>query len=157
MRPAGHRLAAGAQLRPLWHAARRPGGRRHRDPKARPEYLAALARGDALFRQHGITTPLRLAHFLAQILHESGGLTIAEENLDYSARRMTQVWPRRFPTLADAAPYAHNPRTLAAKVYNGRMGNRPGSDDGYSYRGRGLMQTTGRENYARMGRLCGVG
>jgi putative chitinase len=130
--------------------------RRFASKKAKAEYLAAFERGDALFKQHGITTPLRLTHFLAQVMHESGALAITEENLSYSAERMTQVWPGRFPTMAAAAPYAHNPRALANKTYNGRMGNRLGSDDGYTYRGRGLMQTTGRENYQRMGKLCGV-
>lgn len=125
-------------------------------PLARVDYLTAIERGDGLFRQHGITTPLRLAHFLAQILHETGGLTITEESLNYAtAARIAAVWPTRF-TVATAAPFIHNARALAIKVYGDRLGNRPGTDDGWTYRGRGLMQTTGREGYARMGRLCGV-
>src|SRR5436305_214800 len=69
---------------------------------------------------------------------------------------MMQVWPSRFPTMAMAAPYAGNPRALANKVYNGRMGNAPGSDDGWTFRGRGAAQTTGREGYARLAKATGL-
>lgn len=106
--------------------------------------------------RHKIDTPLRLAHFMAQVSHECGGGTITEENLRYSAVRMTQVWPSRFRSVAAAQPYAYNPKALANKVYNGRMGNRPGSDDGWNYRGRGLIQITGRDGYAQVGRIAGI-
>lgn len=99
----------------------------------------------------GITTPRQAAHWLGQICHESNGLRVFEENLSYSAARLTKVWPGRFPTLAAAQPYAGNPRALANKVYNGRMGNRPGSDDGWHFRGRGPKQLTGRDNYTAFG------
>jgi putative chitinase len=69
---------------------------------------------------------------------------------------MMAVWPSRFPTTASAAPYAHNPRALANKVYNGRMGNRRGSDDGWNFRGRGAVQTTGRDGYARLAAATGL-
>jgi putative chitinase len=69
---------------------------------------------------------------------------------------MTQVWPGRFPTIASAQPYARNPRALANKTYGGRMGNRPGTDDGYNYRGRGLIQITGRDGYRQVGRIAGL-
>ena len=78
------------------------------------------------------------------------------ENLNYSAGRMTQVWPSRFPNASSAAPYAHNPRALANKVYNGRMGNRAGSDDGWNFRGRGAVQTTGRDGYRRLAATTGL-
>jgi hypothetical protein len=78
------------------------------------------------------------------------------ESLSYSAERMTQVWPSRFASIASAAPYARNPRALADKVYNGRMGNRLGSDDGYNFRGQGFSQTTGRDEYQRLGKLTGL-
>src|SRR6185295_15216545 len=74
----------------------------------------------------------------------------------YTAGRMMQVWPSRFPTMAMAAPYAGNPRALANKDYNGRMGNAPGSDDGWKFRGRGAAQTTGREGYARLAKATGL-
>ena len=112
-----------------------------------------LLRG-ALFAPHiaqamarwGIDTPLRQAAFLAQLSHESGRLTRLEEGLNYTALRLTQVWPRRFPTLQAAKPFANNPEALANNVYSGRMGNvQPG--DGFRFRGRGLKQLTGRDNY----------
>lgn len=65
---------------------------------------------------------------MAQILHETGGLMIFRENMNYSAKRIVQVWPSRFKNEAAAAPYAQNPQALANKVYNGRIGNRFGTD-----------------------------
>ena len=96
-----------------------------------------------------------LAHFLAQVLHESGMLTHLEENLNYSADRLVVVWPRRFPNADRARPYARNPEGLANYVYAGRMGNSaPG--DGWRYRGRGLIQITGRSNYELVQELTGL-
>ncbi len=95
-----------------------------------------------------------LDDFLGQILHESQGLTRLEENLSYSAERLTVVWPSRFPTKAHAQPYARNPEALANKVYGGRMGNtEPG--DAWRFRGRGPIQLTGRANYEFVGDLIG--
>ncbi|KSV77532.1 hypothetical protein [Sinorhizobium sp. Sb3] len=68
----------------------------------------------------------------------------------YSAERLTQVWPSRFPAIASARPFARDPRKLANRVYGGRMGN-AAPDDGWRYRGRGLPQITGKENYAKFG------
>ena len=96
-----------------------------------------------------------LPNFLAQVLHESGMLQRLEEGLSYSAERLTQVWPRRFPTLSSAMPYARNPRALANRVYGGRMGN-SAPDEGWRYRGRGLIQITGRDNYALAEQLTGM-
>ncbi len=96
-----------------------------------------------------------LRDFLGQVLHESCMLERTEENLNYSAERLTRVWPRRFPTLAAAAPYARNPQALANKVYGGRLGNvEPG--DGWQYRGRGLIMVTGRDNYSLIERISGL-
>lgn len=96
-----------------------------------------------------------LAYFLGQILHESGMLEHVEENLRYSAERLTAVWPTRFPTLESARPYANNAPALAEKVYQGRLGNtEPG--DGYKYRGRGPLQVTGRANYAALEEQTGL-
>jgi putative chitinase len=95
-----------------------------------------------------------LQDFLGQVLHESAGLTVLEENLNYGAQRLMAVWPKRFPTLAKAAQYAHNPERLANYVYAGRLGNtQPG--DGWQYRGRGPIQVTGKDNYAKVGDLMG--
>lgn len=109
-----------------------------------------------VFQRYGINTPLLIAHVMAQISHECGAGHDVVENLNYTAGRMMQVWPARFPTMDSAAPYAGNPRALANKVYNGRMGNRTGSDDGWNYRGRGASQTTGREGYARLAKATGL-
>ncbi len=101
---------------------------------------------------NGIDTPERRAAFLAQISVESGDLHNTEENLNYSAERLHAVWPRRFPTVASAQPYAHNPEALANHVYANRLGNGDeASGDGYRFRGRGLMQVTGRSNYRAAG------
>lgn len=102
--------------------------------------------------EHGIDTPQQRAAFLAQLSVESGNLRSTEENLNYSAKRLTQVWPKRFPTTASAQPYSHNPEALANHVYANRLGNGDeASGDGYRYRGRGLLQITGRENYRKIG------
>lgn len=96
-----------------------------------------------------------MAEFLGQVLHESKRLTALEEDLDYSAQRMTEVWHGRFPTVEVAAPYAHNPEALANKTYGGRLGNTaPG--DGWRYRGRGLIGVTGKANYQLLTDLIGV-
>lgn len=127
-------------------------------PRGKDGYLMALARnGGTLLAEYGIVaTPLRLCHFIAQIGHESGGFTIEEENMTYTtARRICEVWPKRFPTLASAQPYVRDARKLANKVYGGRFENNA-PDDGYRYRGRGLIQITGRESYRIMGRKLGI-
>lgn len=118
-------------------------------PNARSSYREALSTAQVPLDRYGITaTPLRLAHFMAQILHESGGLTIQFENLNYSPERLPKVWPFRFLPKGplDPTKYAHDPEKLANEVYGGRMGNtEPG--DGFKYRGRGLLQLTGKESY----------
>ena len=124
-------------------------------PRLGPADLAAWA--DALSRAAqvaGIDTAEEWAHWLGQLAHESAGFTVLQENLNYSARRLTQVWPRRFPSLAAAQPFAMNPEALANRVYNGRMGNRPESPDGYWFRGRGPKQLTGRDNYTAFNAWC---
>lgn len=94
--------------------------------------------------------------FLGQVLHESAMLTRTEENLNYTtAERICAVWPSRFRTLDDAEPFVRNPAGLANRVYAGRMGNTdPG--DGWRYRGRGLLQVTGRDNYRATGKVVGM-
>jgi len=100
--------------------------------------------------------PKRMAAFLAQIAHESGGFNFVQEGLNYSAQGLMKTWPRRFPTLASAQPYARNPEKIANKVYANRMGNGPeSSGDGFKFRGRGLIQLTGRDNYTRFARSIG--
>lgn len=95
-------------------------------------------------------TPQRLAEWIAETANETGGYTVFQENMNYSAKRLTEVWPSRFPSLAAAQPYANNPKALANKVYGDRMGNRAGTDDGYDHRGGGLLQHTGAAEYAAL-------
>jgi putative chitinase len=100
-----------------------------------------------------INTPLRLAHFLAQCGHESGGFRATQENLNYSAKGLTGTFKKYFPTEAAATPYARNPVKIASKVYGGRMGNGPEpTQEGYKFRGRGYIQLTGKENYTSFGK-----
>jgi putative chitinase len=114
------------------------------------------ASAPAVFAKYGIQNKNVLAHIMAQISHECGAGLFVEENMSYTAKRMTEVWPSRFPTIESAQPYAKNPRKLANKVYNGRMGNVTGTDDGYNFRGRGGSQTTGREGYERVKKQTGL-
>ena len=108
-------------------------------------YVEPLTR---LMNEYHIDTHLRQAHFLAQIVHESGMFKQTEENLKYSATRLLEVFPKYFKTAAEAKDAAYNPELIANKVYANRMGNgSPASGDGYRFRGRGLIQTTGKNNY----------
>lgn len=95
--------------------------------------------------KHYELSPERGAHLLGQASHESGGLKTTRENLNYSAETMCKVWPSRFKSVAEAAPYARNPKALADKVYSGRMGN--GEGEGHIWIGRGFLQLTGKDNY----------
>ena len=105
----------------------------------------------------GINTPLRVAHFLAQCGHESGGFRLTQENLNYSAKGLNGIFRKYFPTEAAAAPYNRNPQKIANKVYSNRMGNgTEASGDGYKFRGRGYIQLTGKENYTAFGKSIGV-
>jgi len=96
-----------------------------------------------------INTPLRLAHFLAQCGHESGGFKAVNENLNYGAKGLMGIFKKYFPTEAKAKEYERKPEKIANLVYGGRMGNGPeASGDGFKYRGRGYIQLTGKDNYA---------
>lgn len=100
--------------------------------------------------KYKITTKERLAAFLAQCGHESGSFNILKENLNYSAEGLCKVWPKRFPTLAEAQKYHRNPEKIANKVYADRMGNgSEDSGDGFLYCGRGAIQLTGKDNYTK--------
>lgn len=117
----------------------------------RADIIAALVAGlPASASTHNLDTAIRTATFLSHAATETGGFMHLEENLRYSAARLTKVWPSRFPSIAAAAPYAMNPEKLANRVYGGRLGN-VNQGDGWTYRGRGMFQTTGRENYRRAG------
>lgn len=95
-----------------------------------------------------INNTLRIAAFLAQCIHESGGFVFLTENLNYKAESLMKVWPRHFPTLEIAKSYERNPQKIANKAYANRMGNGDEkSGDGWRYCGRGLIQLTGKSNY----------
>lgn len=104
----------------------------------------------------GIDTAARARAFLAQIGHESAQLNCVEENLSYSAQALRKVFPKYFRTPQEASSYAHHPERIANRVYAGRMGNgSEESGDGWKFRGRGLIQITGRDNYVSMSALMG--
>lgn len=106
------------------------------------------------FAKFGIVTDLRLAHFMGQVSVECDDGERFTELLSYShPRRLMAVYESHFPTLESALPYIHQPEKLANLVYNGRMGNRSGTDDGWKYRGRGYIQLTGLDNYRTIGLL----
>lgn len=128
----------------------------HGDDKIPGLRAAISASAPQVFVKYRINTKTAVLQFLAQISHECGAGLEVEENLSYSAQRMCEVWPSRFHTPEDAYPYAHNPRALANKVYNGRMGNAIGTSDGFNYRGRGATQVTGRDGYAKLGQKVGL-
>ena len=119
-----------------------------------PAWVAPLNEAMGRF---DITSGDRMAAFLAQIAHESGEFNTLTENLNYSAARLQQVWPRRFPTAEKAGEYERNPEKLANYVYANRLGNGDTpTGDGWRFRGRGLIQITGRGNYRTAGQGIGL-
>lgn len=105
----------------------------------------------------GIDEVREIASFLANAAHESTGFTRLEENMNYSAGRLMEVWPRRFPNLTVARQYANNPEKLANFTYASRLGNGPSqSGDGWRFRGQGIFQLTGRRNYEACAQELGV-
>ena len=109
------------------------------------------------FARFDISNPNRQAAFIGQCGHECGNFRILEENLNYKAATLMKLWPKRFPTLDVANQYAGNPKKIANMVYANRMGNRDeSSGDGYRFRGRGCIQTTGHANYYHAGQSLGV-
>jgi putative chitinase len=107
-------------------------------------------------KKFNITTPLRLAHFLAQCGHESAGFKAVQENLNYSAKGLMGIFKKYFPTQTLAEQYQRNPQKIASKVYGGRMGNGAESTgEGFKFRGRGYIQLTGKQNYTNFARFIG--
>jgi putative chitinase len=114
-----------------------------------------IAQIPTVMEKFQINTPLRLAHFLAQCGHESGGFKATQENLNYSADGLKKIFPKYFPgNIAES--YARNPEKIASKVYGGRMGNGgEETKEGYKFRGRGYIQLTGKENYTSFAKSIG--
>ena len=117
-----------------------------------PKWLEPL---NTTFAKYDISTPQRQACFIGQCAHESNNFKVLQENLNYSAEGLMKTWPSRFPDMATAIKYAHQPQLLANKVYTGRLGNTQ-ENDGFAYRGRGLIQLTGKELYGNCGSGIGV-
>ena len=114
---------------------------------------AVIAMIPAVAQKFQIDSALRLAHFLAQCGHESGGFRLTKENLNYSAKGLNGIFKKYFPTLESALPYERKPEKIANKVYGGRMGNGPeSSGDGAKFCGRGYIQLTGKDNYTAFGK-----
>ena len=117
-------------------------------------YLEAL---NLTLPEYQINTKLRLCHFLAQIIHESGHLKYNQENLNYSAKALRSVFGKYFPTDALAEQYARKPEKIANRVYANRMGNGDeASGDGWKYKGAGLIQLTGKTNYTKCSEFLGI-
>lgn len=124
------------------------------------EHLAEMIKGNpyidqwydalsAILPEYGINTPERVAAFIAQCAHESGGFKFLKENLNYKAESLLKVFPKYFKTLDEARAYEKKPEKIANKIYGNRMGNGDeSSGDGFRYCGRGLIQLTGKENYS---------
>jgi putative chitinase len=101
-----------------------------------------------------LNTPLRLAHFLSQAAHESGGFKLVKENLNYRLKGLRGIFGKYFPTDEKALLYERKPEKIANLVYGGRMGNGPEtSGEGYKFRGRGYIQLTGKSNYAEFDKV----
>ena len=124
------------------------------------EHLAEMIKGNpyidqwydalsAILPEYGINTPERVAAFIAQCAHESGGFKFLKENLNYKAESLLKVFPKYFKTLDEARAYEKKPEKIANRIYGNRMGNGDeSSGDGFRYCGRGLIQLTGKENYS---------
>lgn len=132
---------------------------RNKEPETWAEAL------NAILPKYGITTPVRIAAFLAQVGHESTGFTDLTENLNYSATALAVTWPNRYavdPKAAAKVPnelakrLQHNPEAIANNAYANRLGNGPEeSGDGWRHRGRGAIQTTGKDNYIAFAKAAG--
>lgn len=122
-------------------------------PLAKANAMATLLNDTSL--KYGLANKTAMQCFLATVIHESGEFSIKEENMNYTtAARIVAVWPSRFNLTGaggkrNANDYTRNPQKLANVVYNGRMGNRDGTNDGYAFRGSGFIQLTGRESFER--------
>lgn len=105
--------------------------------------------------KYNITNPLRLAHFMSQIAHESGDFKFVTENLNYSKESLLKVFPKYF-NASNVDAYARNPEKIGSRVYANRMGNGDEtSKEGFKFRGRGFLQLTGKDNYSAFSKFIG--
>jgi putative chitinase len=106
--------------------------------------------------EYGVTGKLPFQMFLANVIQESGEFSAKQENMNYKAKTLMKVWPKRFPTMQVAMQYEHNPQKLSNFVYGGRMGNTE-PNDGWQYRGGGFIGLTGKEIYTKYAKYIGKG
>ena len=119
-----------------------------------PEVLLEVL--NRILPKYEINTKERICCFLSQTIHESNQFTTLKENLNYSAAGLCATWKKRFPTMASAKPYTRSPEKIANKVYCDRLGNgNEASGDGWKYRGRGVIQLTGKANYEKLSKGIG--
>ena len=114
-----------------------------------------VASAPAVFAKFDFNSDLVIAQAMAQFSHECGAGTEVIENLNYRAEQLVRQWPSHF-TPAQALQMQHKPRLIADQAYNGRMGNRIGTDDGWNFRGRGASQCTGHDGYVRLAKASGL-
>lgn len=128
----------------------------HGDSKIAGLRAAMIDQAPTLFEKYGLAaSPMAIANMMGEFTEECGGGTEVEENLNYRASVLASQWPLHF-TMAQALSMQHQPKLIANQAYDGRMGNRPGTDDGWNYRGRGPAQTTGRSAYELLGEKIGL-
>jgi len=126
-------------------------------PRGKEEYMQVIVDAEPEFEKAGINTRLRMAHFLTQVMTETGGLKRLDENMNYSAATLLRVFSRRTVSVADANRIARKPQEVANWVYGARLGNRGRhTDDGWNYRGSGFIQLTGRSNFRARGAQIGL-
>lgn len=124
-------------------------------PKATREMV--IANIEPALVKFNITTPRRISSFVGQLAHESANFTRMVENLNYSAKRLREVWPKHFPSPGVAAQYAHRPAAIGARAYRLRMGNGDeASGDGFKFRGRAWIMVTGKNNYLAVAKAFGM-
>jgi putative chitinase len=110
-----------------------------------------------VMQKFGIDTPVKVAHFLSQCGHESGGFKVVNENLNYSAKGLMNIFKKYFPTPVLAEQYQRKPEKIANRVYASRMGNGDeASGEGFKYHGRGYIQLTGKQNYTAFGKAISI-
>jgi putative chitinase len=136
----------GAALTRLWP---------HGDVKIPGLIAGTIAAAPALFAKYDLSSPVAISNAMGEFTEECAAGQDVEENLNYRASVLHSQWPSHF-TMGQALAMQHQPRLIANQAYNGRMGNRRGTDDGWYYRGRGPAQTTGRDAYGRLGKLLGL-
>jgi putative chitinase len=149
-------------MRSLTESDFRSTGWRVNDPPVLAQVNGILTTQDAVFAAHGISKDIHIVHLMAQLSHESGEGTEMTESLNYTPAALLQQWPHHFtPAQATAfgrtADHPANQMMIGEVAYGGRMGNAPApSEDGYNFRGRGFIQTTGRNGYKDLAEITGL-